>query len=142
MVGATDSAVNTPPSTGAAASELAAPAAPSVLDTGVRLEGAGLCGTGGGPISVRREEAAPVAGGGPVIPLVGGDLKTGGLAPDEPATEGAQALELPVVLDSGVALVPPGFALASARAAVRSLLARASCAFWTRLFSRPISMSA
>ena len=95
-------------------------------------------------MSVRREEAAPVAGGGPVIPLVGGDLKTGGLAPDEPAKVGAQplALELPGVLDPGVALVPPGFALASARAAVRALRVRASRAFWTRLFSRPISMSA
>ena len=145
MDGATDSAVNTPPRTGAAAGELAAPAAPNVLDAGVRLEGAGLYGTlSGGPISERREEAAPVGVGGPVIPPRGGDLKTGGLAPDEPANEGAQALalELPEVLDSGVALVPPGFALASARAAVRALRVRASRAFWTRLFSRPISMSA
>ena len=94
-------------------------------------------------MSVRREEAAPDAGGGPDISGVGA-LKTGGLAPDEPANEGAQALalELPEVLDSGVALVPPGFALASARAAVRALRVRASRAFSLRLFSRPISMSA
>ena len=142
MDGATDSAVKTPPSTRAAAGELAAFVAPNVLDAGVRLEGAGLEGTGGGPISVRREEAAPDAGGGPVI-SGGGALKTG-LWPDEPARVGVQALalELPKALGIGVAPAAPELALDSARAAVRALRVRFSSSAWARLSSKPTCISA
>ena len=143
MDGATDSAVKTPPSTRAAAGELAAFVAPNVLDAGVRLEGAGLEGTGGGPISVRREEAAPDAGGGPVIPVTGGALNSG-FWPDEPASVGVQALalELPEALGPGVAPAAPGFARDSARAAVRALRVRFSSSAWARLSSKPTCISA
>ena len=101
-------------------------------------------------MSERREAGAvPICGGGPSAVHLrdssGGAFNGGGLAgrksPDEPAKDGTQPLELPGVLDTGVARVA-GFALAAARSTVRSSLIRASVPRRMRSSSSAMSICA